>query len=96
MATVAVLDYLTGPHVSVAPFYLIPCAVLASVINRQWGTCAALITALTWSLVHSLEHNRTPDGVALWNCLMHFILLQIVVLLLSRIRIETVSTTSSA
>jgi hypothetical protein len=96
MATVAVLDYLTGPHVSVAPFYLIPCAVLASVISRQWGTCAALITAVTWSLVHSLEHNRTPDGVALWNCLMHFILLQIVVLLLSRIRIETVSTRSSA
>lgn len=96
MANVAVLDYLTGPHVSIAPLYLIPCAILASVINRRWGTFAALIATVTWSLVRSLEQNHTPDGVALWNCLMHFILLQIVVLLLSRIRIETVSTSSTA
>ena len=87
---------ITGPHVSVAPFYLVPCALLASVINRRWGTCAAVIAAGTWSLIHSLERNLAPDGVALWNCLMHFVLLEIVVLLLSRIRVETLSRTSRA
>jgi hypothetical protein len=96
LANVAVLDYLTGPHVSVGPFYLIPCAALATVMNRRWGTCAAVIAAVTWSLIHSLERNRAPDGVALWNCLMHFVLLEIVVLLLSRIRIETLSESSNA
>jgi hypothetical protein len=96
LANVAALDYLTGPHVSVAPFYLVPCALLASVINRRWGTCAAVIAAGTWSLIHSLERNLAPDGVALWNCLMHFVLLEIVVLLLSRIRVETLSRTSRA
>jgi hypothetical protein len=96
LANVAVLDYLTGPHVSVGPFYLIPCALLTSVIGRRWGTCAALIAAGAWTLVHALEQSRISDGVALWNCLMRFVLLEIVVVLLSRIRIETVSKSSSA
>ena len=96
LAIVAVLDYLTGPHVSVAPFYLIPCAVLATVINRRWGTCAALIAAVSWSVVCSLEQNHTLGGVTLWNCLMYFVLLQIVVILLSRIQIERVSRSGSA
>ncbi len=96
LTNVAVLAYLTPPHVSVAPFYLIPCAVLASVMNRRWGTCAAVITAGTWSLIPSLKQNVAPDAVVLWNCMMHFVTLEILVLLLSRIRIETVSRSSTA
>jgi hypothetical protein len=96
LASVAFLDYVTGPHVSVGPFYLIPCAMLTTVIGGRWGTCAAAIAAGTWSLVHSLEQNCALDGVALWNCLMRFVLLEIVVLLLSRIRIETLSRSRNA
>jgi len=96
LANVAVLAYLAPAHVSVAPFYLIPCAVLTLVINARWGTCAALVTVGTWALTQGLKQNFVLDGVLLWNCVMHFVLLEIVVLLLGRIRIETVSRSSNA
>lgn len=96
LANVAALAYLAPAHVSVTPFYLIPCAVLTLVINGRWGTCAALITVGIWALTQALKLNFVLNGVLLWNCVMHFVLLEIAVLLLSRIRIETVSRSSNA
>ena len=49
-----------------------------------------------WSLIHTLERHHAVNGVALWNCAMHFVVLEILVLLLGRIRIETVSRSSNA
>jgi hypothetical protein len=96
LANVAVLDVFTGPDVSVGPFYLIPCAVLTVVINGRWGTWAAAISAGTWTLIHTVERHHTVGGVAAWNCAMHFLVLETLVLLLGRIRIETVSRSSGA
>jgi hypothetical protein len=96
LANVTVLDVLTGPDVSVGPFYLIPCALLTVVINGRWGTWAAAISAGTWTLIHTVERHHAVGGVAAWNCAMHFLVLETLVVLLGRIRIETVSRSSGA
>jgi len=95
LANVAVLDYVTGPSVTLAPFYMIPCAVLTMVINRRWGTCAAVIAAGIWALIQNLELNLGMDAVMLWNFAMRFVFLETLVVLLSRIRVETVSESSN-
>ena len=91
LAFVAYIDIITGPEVALLPFYLIPCAALTLVVNHHWGTFAVATVIVIWSTIQihqnpnlNLEHWGTP----LWDAGMRFILLQIIVLLLNRIRIQ--------
>ena len=85
----ATLHFFSNPRFTFLPFYLIPCSVLTLVINRRWGTVAALIAS---SIGPALLSQADPDfaryGVFLWNWAMRFLLLQFVVLLLDRVRVE--------
>ena len=93
LAGVAVLDFLTGPDVTLAPFYLIPTAVLTLIVGRGWGTFAAAITAVFWSAMQNFQlGDSMASGIVLWNSIMRFLVFQIVILLLDRIRAETTST----
>jgi hypothetical protein len=94
LAGVAVADFLTGPHVTLLPFYMIPCAIPTLILNRRWGTFAAIITTVTWAWLQTLDNpslNFTHCGLFLWDAAMRFIVLQMVVLLLDRIRVEIAS-----
>jgi hypothetical protein len=91
MAIVALVDILTGPEVTLLPFYLIPCAALTLVVNYRWGTFAAAIFTVIWGTIQAhqnpnlnLEHWQT----LFWDAGMRFVLFQIIVLLLNRVRIE--------
>ena len=91
LAVCVVADYLTPPEVSLLPFYLIPAAILALVINRRWGTFAAAVSAIAWALVQSLHSPRINFShldIWLWDLLMRFLTFEVVVLLLARIRLE--------
>ena len=94
LAIVGWADYVTGVAVSLAPFYLIPASILTLVINQRWGTFGAVMTAVVWAVMSSVENpivNFSHPGVWLWDLLMRFLVLEIVVLLLGRIRAEVVS-----
>ena len=91
MAIVAYVDIITGPEVTLLPFYLIPCAVLTLVVNYRWGTLATATFIVIWSAIQAhqnpnlnLEHWKT----LVWDAGMRFVLFQIIVLLLDRVRIE--------
>jgi hypothetical protein len=91
LTAVAVADYYTGVAVSLLPFYMIPAAILTLVINQRWGTAAAALSAIVWALVQNVESpfvNFSHLGVWLWDLLMRFLALEVVVLLLGRIRLE--------
>jgi hypothetical protein len=99
LAVCITADYLTPPEVSLLPFYLIPAAILALVINRRWGTFAAAISAIAWALVQnarSPEINFSHLDVWLWDLLMRFLTFEVVVLLLARIRLELSSQKASS
>lgn len=91
MLVVACLDILTGPEVTLLPFYLIPCAVLTLVVNYRWGTFAAAAYMVIWSVIQAyqnpnlnLEHWQT----LMWDAGMRFVLFQIILVLLDRVRVE--------
>jgi thiamine transporter ThiT len=73
---------------------MIPSAILALIVSRRWGTTAAIVSALIWSLMKMLEQPELISHyyLQLWNCFMRFSLLQIMVVLLDRIRVEIDST----
>ncbi|HEV2327588.1 MAG TPA: sulfotransferase [Verrucomicrobiae bacterium] len=88
---VAVADYYTTAAVSLMPFYIVPAAILTLVINRRWGTIAAVMSALVWGLVQNASNpliNLARPGIWLWDAFMRFLVMEFVVLLLDRIRIE--------
>jgi hypothetical protein len=88
---VALIDIITGPDVTLLPFYLIPCAALTLVVNYRWGTFAAALFTVIWGTIQAhqnpnlnLEHWQT----LFWDAGMRFVLFQIIVLLLNRVRVE--------
>jgi thiamine transporter ThiT len=91
LVLVAVADYYTGVAVSLMPFYIIPAVILTVIINRRWGTFAAALSALVWGFMQNVDNplvNLTHPGIWLWDAFMRFLVVEIVVLLLDRIRIE--------
>lgn len=94
LAVVAAADYFTGAAISLMPFYLMPGAVLTLVINRRWGSIAAVLSALAWAAVQNASNpiiNRGHPIVLFWDAFMRFLVIEAVVLLLDRIRIEITS-----
>jgi hypothetical protein len=88
IAVLGVLDSV-NPHLSLLPFYMMPCAFLALTINWRWGTVAALITACIGpALLRQVEESFAQVEVVLWNSCMRFLLLEFGVVVLDRIRRE--------
>lgn len=91
LVLVVIADYLTANAVSLTPFYLIPAAILTLVIGRRWGTFAAVLSALGWGMLKNATHplvNFSHPAVWLWDLGMRFLVIETVVLLLGRIRVE--------
>lgn len=91
LTAVAFCDVVTGPDVTLLPFYLIPCAVLTLVINFRWGTFAAALTMIVWSVIQAHQNSHLSLAhwqMLVWNATMRFVLFQIIVLLLNRVRVE--------
>lgn len=99
LAAVVVADYLTPAAVSLLPFYMVPAAILTLVISQRWGTFAAVASAMAWALVQNVQSplmNFSHLSVWLWDLFMRFLALEIVVLLLGRIRLELGSQKASS
>ena len=90
LAAVAAFDLLIPPQMVFIPFYVVPSALLAFIVNRRWGTLGAVASAVVWTGVKMLQQPELDShfGMLLWNCAMRFILLQGVVVVLDRIRLE--------
>src|SRR5262249_26032544 len=76
------VHYFSDPRFTFLPFYLVPCSILALVINRRWGTWAALISSVVGpALLSRVDSDFAHVSIFAWNCVMRFLLLEIVVLL---------------
>lgn len=90
LAAVAVVDHFTGPEVSLAAFYALPVMALTVIVGRGWGSFVALLAAAAGSVLQMDHGSRDSvfEAVLVWNTFMRFAVLQIIVLLLDRIRRE--------
>lgn len=86
VGVIALLDYVTGPHLSFTMFYLIPVAVCA-----WWGGFAhailiSLAGSLTWSVVDAFENPLLFPTAGVWNGVTHFCTLVLISSLVARLR----------
>jgi hypothetical protein len=86
-AAVVVFDRLTGPFLTCMPLYLFPCMLITLVFNLRWGVAAAALAAFTDIFLQSCGDARfqVPDIFG-WNLTMRFTLFLVVIVLLDRIR----------
>jgi hypothetical protein len=90
-AAIFTMDYVTNPHWNFIPVYLIPCMVLTLRLNLKWGLLAAALASLAGSLSEFLTNpGYKPQEVFGWNCTMRFVISAVVIVLVERIRQESV------
>lgn len=88
LATVAVLDYLTGWEVSLTIFYLPPMVLVAWVVGKRAGVLFALLSALVWLLVDALSgHPKAYTLIRIWNAVMLAGYFAVTVVLLAKLRV---------
>jgi diguanylate cyclase (GGDEF)-like protein len=86
VATVGVLDYVTGVEASVALFYLFPVAVAAWWIGGHAGVVCSVASAAVWFLANDIiEHQFKSVFLSTWNTSIRLAFFLIVTLLLVRI-----------
>jgi diguanylate cyclase (GGDEF)-like protein len=83
----ALLDYWTGPDLSLAIFYLLPIAAGAWYGGFAHGILMAIASVVAWHLVEMAESPALHPAVRLWNDLVRFCFFVITSSLLTRQRL---------
>jgi diguanylate cyclase (GGDEF)-like protein len=87
IASVGVIDYLTGDEVALSLFYLIPIALLTWLVGRRAGIAAAVISAAVWVATElGAEEAFLSASIYIWNTFIVLSFFLIVVMLLSALR----------
>jgi glycosyltransferase involved in cell wall biosynthesis len=82
-----------NPHLMFILFYAVPCGLLALVVNTRWATLFVLASAwLSPMIQFEGDTDYQSAGVFAWNFLSRFILLEVFILTLGRIRLECART----
>jgi K+-sensing histidine kinase KdpD len=90
LAVVAAADKVTGPHMSMLLFYVVPVIVATIFIGRLAGIIFSFVSAATW-LVVALWEQSSGCWVDVWNATMRlavFLVIAILISLLQRHRGE--------
>ena len=85
VSLIALLDYETGPALSLSVFYLIPVGLCAWWGGFSHGILLSIAGAVAWNLVDSLENPDLPAAIGLWNAIVRFGTLVIVSSLVARV-----------
>jgi hypothetical protein len=84
-------DFRTGPLVLFLPLYLFPAILITLFLNLWWGTIVVLLAAVNASTdEYFSQFNPNALEVFGWNFPMRFAILYTVILLLDRLRQESV------
>lgn len=88
IAVVSVLDYLTGPQLSLSLLYLMPIGLVTWNLGRRWGAVAVVVStaAALVSDVLSSPSINTTDPVPYWNGIVRFAVFLAAAMLLDTLR----------
>ena len=79
----------SNPHLMFILFYAVPCVLLALTVNVRWATLFVLAASLVAPTVqYEADADYRSPLVFIWNFLTRFILMEILVLTIGRIRME--------
>jgi glycosyltransferase involved in cell wall biosynthesis len=89
LGLVAWIHWHSNPHLMFVLFYALPCALLALVVNTRWATLFVMLGSLISPMVqYDGDSDYRYTGVVVWNFISRFILMEILVLTIGRIRME--------
>ena len=89
VAAIATVHSHANPHLMFLLFYAVPCAIVTLLVNVRWGTLFVLITAFMGPTIQfEGDADYRSTLVFFWNFIGRFILLEVFVLMLARIRQE--------
>ena len=83
---VGLLDYVTGSHISVSIFYLIPIGFVTWFINRKAGSFMSIVSIVTIPLVLYLQHDPISTVPEAWNLILVLGFFVVVSFLLSKLK----------
>lgn len=88
---IAAIHGRANPHLMFILFYAVPCALLALLVNVRWATLLVLASSFIGPMIqYDSDSDYQSAGVFIWNFLTRFILLEVFILTLGRIRQEFV------
>jgi len=86
VALVGLLDYVTGPWVSFALFYVVPVLAAAWWLGRGPALIAGLAAGIIWFVAEAWGHRAEPTRALLWNSITRLFLLVAMGTMTARIR----------
>jgi signal transduction histidine kinase len=88
IAVVSVLDYLTGPQLSLSLLYLMPIGLVTWNLGRRWGAVAVVVSTVAGlvSDVLSAPSTSTTDPVPYWDGIVRFAVFLAAAMLLDTLR----------
>lgn len=88
VAGISVVDYITGPQITFALFYLFPVAITAWFSKKNTAIAISLFSAVAWLAVDYFSNRIYPNLLIYsWNYLSRFILLITIAFLLRTLKI---------
>ncbi len=86
VASVCLVDLLTGPDIGFSLFYLIPVVVTAWNVGRGPGVIVAIAGALAWLFADTVNRGGVPAAASAWNGFTRLVIFIAIALLLDRQR----------
>ncbi len=78
-----------NPHLQFNLLYAVPCVLLALVVNMRWASLFVLVSSIISPMIQYIgDSDYRSAWVFVWNFFTRFILLEIVILTIGRIRKE--------
>ena len=66
-----ILDYLTGTHVYVSLFYILPIVLVTWWVNQNAGLFVSFLSTVVWLAAEFSNIRENSPGVFFWNTLIH-------------------------
>jgi signal transduction histidine kinase len=88
IGVVSVLDYLTGPQLSLSLLYLMPIGLVTWNLGRRWGAVAVVVSTVAGLVadVLSSPSTTTTDPLPYWNGVVRFAVFLAAAMLLDTLR----------
>lgn len=89
LGVISFIHYHANPHLLFILFYAIPCALLALVVNIRWASLFVLVSSFISPMIqYDGDTDYQSTWVFAWNFFSRFILLEILILTIGRIRLD--------
>ena len=91
---VVTIDYFSGIYALMTGLYIIPCMIMTLALNWRWGTVFAVVCAVLGPVLQRPDPAYQSVDIQFWNTVMRFVMYEMVVLMIERVRRENILFTS--